>query len=172
MHMAAGTDSMSPDLMNEIINLVLSWNFSETQLDNGMTAYTKPIFGKNGNVTSLIFLYPFGDPSFNAIMMEIVAYLPVVVPEKDRAVVADFVARMAQKTISFTQLEMDSGIVSLKHRIFLKDRLFPNDFLAVIGDQLYGEADALIPILNKIVYAGLSALDATTEVNTVMGYNE
>jgi hypothetical protein len=170
--MAAGNDTKSPDLMSETVALVLKWNFSETQLDNGMTAYTKPIFGKNGNITSIIFLFPFADPSFDAIMMEIVAYLPIVIPENDRLRVADFVARMAQKTVSFSQLDMDSGIVNLKHRIFLKDRLFSNDFLAIIGDQLYGESDALIPVLNKMVYAGLSAIDATAEVDVLMGYNE
>ena len=170
--MAAGKESQSPDLMSETVRLVQTWNFSETQLDNGMTAYTKPIFGKNGNITSLIFLFPFADPSFNAIMMEIVAYLPIVIPDQDRGRVADFVARMAQKTVSFAQMDMDSGMVCMKHRIFLKDRLFPNDFLGIIGDQLYGEADALIPVLNKMVYAGLTARDATSEVDVLMGYNE
>jgi hypothetical protein len=170
--MTNGKESPGPDLMNETVRLVQTWNFSETQLDNGMTAYTKPIFGTNGNITSLIFLFPFADPSFNAIMMEIVAYLPIVIPEQDRPRVADFVVRMAQKTVSFAQLDMDTGIVSMKHRIFLKDRLFPNDFLGIIGDQLYGEADALIPVLNKMVYAGLLPKDATAEVDILMGYNE
>ena len=80
--MAVNEEIQKPDLMSDTVTLVTKWNFNETQLDNGMTAYTKPIFGKNGNVTALIFLFPFGDPSFHSIMMEIVAYLPVVVPEK------------------------------------------------------------------------------------------
>lgn len=169
--MAASEESQKPDLMSDTVMLVRKWNFNETQLDNGMTAYTKPIFGKNGNVTALIFLFPFGDPSFNSIMMEIVAYLPIVVPENDRLRVADFVARMAQSTVSLTQMDMESGIVNLKQRIFLKDTLYPNDFLVRIGDQVYAEADVILPVLNKMVYAGLTARDAMAEVDTKLGYS-
>jgi hypothetical protein len=159
------------DLMQETVKLVTKWNFNETQLENGMTAYTKPIFGKNGNITSLIFLFPFADPSFHSIMMEIVAYLPIVVPEKDRLRVADFVARMALSTVSFTQIDMESGIVNLKQRIFLKDTLYPNDFLVIIGDQVYSEADILLPVLNKMVYNGLSAREAMAEADANLGYS-
>ena len=169
--MAVNEEIQKPDLMSDTITLVTKWNFNETQLDNGMTAYTKPIFGKNGNVTALIFLFPFGDPSFHSIMMEIVAYLPIVVPENDRLRVADFVARMAQSTVSFTQMDMESGIVSLKQRIFLKDTLYPNDFLVRIGDQVYSEADVMIPVLSKMVYAGLPARNAMAEVDTQLGYS-
>ena len=169
--MAANEESQRTDLMSDTVTLVTKWNFAETQLDNGMTAYTKPIFGKNGNVTALIFLFPFGDPSFHSIMMEIVAYLPIVVPENDRLRVADFVVRMAQSTVSFTQMDMESGIVSLKQRIFLKDTLYPNDFMVRIGDQVYAEADVMIPVLNKMVYTGLTARNAMAEVDTQLGYS-
>lgn len=151
--------------------LVLEWNFNKTELDNGMTAYAKPIFGKNGNINSLIFLFPFGDPSFDAVMMEIVAYLPLAVPEKDRPVVADFVARMALSTVCFTQIDMDSGIVNLKQRIFLQERVLSKDLMARIGDQVYSEADVLLPVLNKMVYAGLSARNAMAEVDKNLGYS-
>jgi hypothetical protein len=169
--MTVSGESHETDLMEEAVKLVTKWNFNETQLENGMTAYTKPIFGKNGNATALIFLFPFGDPSFHSIMMEIVAYLPVVVPEKDRLRVADFVARMAMSTVSFTQMDMESGIVNLKQRIFLKDKIYPNDFLVRIGDQVYAEADVIIPVLNKMVYAGLPARDAMAEVDANLGYS-
>jgi hypothetical protein len=169
--MAVNEEIQKPDLMSDTVTLVTKWNFNETQLDNGMTAYTKPIFGKNGNVTALIFLFPFGDPSFHSIMMEIVAYLPIVVPENDRLRVADFVARMAQSTVSFTQMDMESGIVSLKQRIFLKDTLYPNDFHVSIGDKVYAEADVMIPVLSKMVYAGLPARNAMTEVDKQLGYS-
>jgi len=168
--MAAGRKPGQPDLMDETVALVTKWNFNKTELENGMTAYTKPVFGKNGNVTAIIFLFPFADPSFHSIMMEIVAYLPVVVPEQDRPRVADFVARMAQSAVAFTQLDMDTGIVSMKQRIFLKDTLFPADFMAIIGDQVYAEADVLIPVLSKMVYAGLSARDAIAEADAMLGY--
>ncbi|MDO9326949.1 MAG: hypothetical protein Q7T80_18530 [Methanoregula sp.] len=170
--MTATGKSHGPDLIEETVRLVTEWNFNETQLDNGLTAYTKPIFGKNGNVTALIFLFPFGDPSFHAIMMEIVAYLPIVIPENDRLRVADFVARMAQSTVSFTQMDMESGIVNLKQRIFLKDTLYSREFLARVGDQVYAEADVIIPVLNKMVYAGLSAREAMAEVDAQLGYAE
>ena len=169
-YMAATGESHAPDLTEETIRLVTEWNFNETELDSGLTAYAKPIFGKNGNVTALIFLFPFGDPSFHSIMMEIVAYLPIVIPENDRLRVADFVARMAQSTVSFTQMDMESGIVNLKQRIFLKDTLYPREFLARIGDQVYSEADVLIPVLNKMVYTGLSAREAMAEVDARLGY--
>ncbi|MDO9326271.1 MAG: hypothetical protein Q7T80_15075 [Methanoregula sp.] len=170
-HMAEPGESPAPELAEETIRLVTEWNFNETVLDNGMTAYTKPVFGKNGNVTALIFLFPFGDPSFNSIMMEIVAYLPIVIPENDRLRVADFVARMAMSTVSFTQMDMESGVVNLKQRIFLKDKLYPREFLARIGDQVYSEADVIIPVLNKMVYAGLSAREAMAEVDANLGYS-
>jgi hypothetical protein len=136
-----------------------------------LTAYVKPIFGKNGNLNSLIFLFPFGDPSFDAIIMEIVAYLPLVVPEKNRSAAADFVARMAQSTVSFTQFDMESGIVSLKQRVFLQGSVFSKDLMARIGDKVYSEADVLLPVLNKMVYAGLSARDAMAEVDKNLGYS-
>jgi hypothetical protein len=168
--MAPDSETHNPELMDEAVRLVTDWNFSKTELENGPTAYTKPVFGKNGSVTSLIFLFPFGDPSFHAIMMEIVAYLPLVIPEKDRPKVADFVARMGQSTVAFTQMDMESGIVSIKQRIFLKDRIFPRDFMARVGDQVYAEADVLLPVLNRMVYAGLSARDAMAEVDAELGY--
>ena len=151
--------------------LVFAWNFTKTELDNGMTAYVKPVFVRNGNLNSLIFLFPFGDPSFDAVMMEIVAYLPLAVPEENRPVVADFVARMALSTVCFTQLDMESGIVSLKQRVFLQGTVFSKDLMGRIGDQVYSEADVLLPVLNKIVYAGLSARDAMAEVDRNLGYS-
>jgi hypothetical protein len=159
-----------PGVVAQVEALVLKWNFNKTELENGMIAYAKPIFGKNGNINSLIFLFPFGDPSFDAVMMEIVAYLPLAVPEKDRPGVADFVARMALSTVCFTQIDMDSGIVNLKQRIFLQGSVFSKDLMARIGDQVYSEADVLLPVLNKMVYAGLSARDAMAEVDKNLGY--
>ena len=150
--------------------LVYEWNFNKTELDNGLTAYVKPVFVKSGNLNSLIFLFPFGEPSFDAVMMEIVAYLPLAVPEEKRQVVADFVARMALSTVCFIQLDMDSGIVNAKQRVFLQGTTFTKDLMARIGDQVYSEADVIMPVLNKMVYAGLSAQDAKAEVDRNLGY--
>lgn len=163
-------DAKDTGVIAEAEKLVTAWNFQKTELENGLTAYMKPVFGKNGNVNSLIFLFPFGDPSFDTVMMEIVAYLPLAIPEKERQNVADFVARMAQSTVSFAQLDMETGVISLKQRIFLQKKTFSRDLMVRIGDQVYAEADVLIPVLNKMVYAGVSARDAMTEVDKNLGY--
>jgi hypothetical protein len=161
----------TPGLIARAEKLIVGWNFNKTELDNGMTAYVKPVFGKNGNINSIIFLFPFGEPSFDAVMMEIVAYLPLAVPEKDRPKVADFVARMALSTVSFTQLDMESGIVNLKQRVFLQGHVFTPELMARIGDQVYSEADLLLPVLNRMVYTELSARDAMAEVDKSLGYS-
>ncbi|NMB79108.1 MAG: hypothetical protein GYA23_08450 [Methanomicrobiales archaeon] len=164
------SETAGPGIVAKAEQLVLEWNYAKTELANGMIAYAKPVFGSNGNINSLIFLFPFGDPSFDAVMMEIVAYLPQTVPEKDRAAVAEFVARTALSTVCFTQLDMESGIVCLKQRIFLQGRVFSPDLMTRIGNQVVAEADVLLPVLNKMIYAGLPAKDAMAEVDANLGY--
>ena len=77
---------------------------------------------------------------------------------------------MGTLTVSFLLLGMDSGIVSMKQRVLLKDHVFSPAYLAVVAEILYSEADAIVPILNKMIYANLSARDAMMEVDTALGY--
>lgn len=164
------SEDAAQSTMEKAEKMVYEWNFSKTDLDNGLTAYMKPVFTRNGNLNSLIFLFPFGEPSFDAVMMEIVAYLPLAVPEEKRQVVADFVARMALSTVCFIQMDMESGIVNVKQRVFLQGHIFTRDLMARIGDQVYAEADAILPVLNKMVYAGFRPEEAKAEVDTSLGY--